>query len=477
MALFLQCFQTATVTDSSFSQLGNTAVTLRPLIVGTRAYSIERCNFTGPGLFGLSVGPGSGAWDDSFGGVSDCFFSGLSSAGVSYGTLNRVSPPVVRCAFVGMSGAGIAQAQGNVSGCLFANSAYGIRNAGRNGLGIHANRFQSNLFGIDSLADIFGGHLVSGNDFCGQTMYAIRQASAGAPVEAAANYWGTASEAQAGYEAADSRWTAGSGTILQLPILSAPATSANSYPGNGNALAAVACTSALGPCGSQPCMNGGSCADGVSNFTCTCPPAFSGRLCETAMPAGGCSTAPCQNGGVCWNGTAPGAFACSCASGYDGATCQSDANGCAPGVNPCYAGVACSDRPAPASGAVCGACVLPLVGDGRLCALPAAPPQVQRIEFGPDLATLVVRFDQPTDMNGRAALAGPSAAGCGDVLVAGSAAALAAPALLGLGYACQWLTSSAFQVVLGQNPTIDLSTTLSLAFAPACATPLATAPR
>ena len=161
--------------------------------------------------------------------------------------------PVVRSAFVGMTFHGILQAAGNVTGCLFASSAVGIQDAARDGLGIRSNRFQSNHIGIDRLTtNGYSGHVVSGNDFCGQTQFAIQQGTAGAPIDAASNYWGTASEMQAGFEAGDSRWLPGGGTISQLPILLTPATSANRYPGDGNALAAVACTSTAPP-RSAPC--------------------------------------------------------------------------------------------------------------------------------------------------------------------------------------------------------------------------------
>ena len=96
--------------------------------------------------------------------------------------------------------------------------------------------------GIHSLTDgIYGshsGHVVSGNDFCSQMQYAMQEFTPGAPVNAASNYWGTASATQAGLEAGDSRSIVGGGTISQLPILLSPATSANLYPGDGNALAA-----------------------------------------------------------------------------------------------------------------------------------------------------------------------------------------------------------------------------------------------
>lgn len=37
----------------------------------------------------------------------------------------------------------------------------------------------------------------------------------------------------------------------------------------------------INECESQPCLNGGECIDQVANFTCVCPAAFTGTLCET----------------------------------------------------------------------------------------------------------------------------------------------------------------------------------------------------
>lgn len=41
------------------------------------------------------------------------------------------------------------------------------------------------------------------------------------------------------------------------------------------------CSPDINECESQPCLNGGECVDRVANFTCVCPPTFTGALCET----------------------------------------------------------------------------------------------------------------------------------------------------------------------------------------------------
>ncbi len=33
-------------------------------------------------------------------------------------------------------------------------------------------------------------------------------------------------------------------------------------------------------CGNNPCMNGGTCTDNNGQADCTCPPGFTGELCQ-----------------------------------------------------------------------------------------------------------------------------------------------------------------------------------------------------
>lgn len=37
----------------------------------------------------------------------------------------------------------------------------------------------------------------------------------------------------------------------------------------------------INECEPQPCLGGGECVDQVANFTCVCPAAFTGELCQT----------------------------------------------------------------------------------------------------------------------------------------------------------------------------------------------------
>eukprot|EP00122_Pirum_gemmata_P002010 Pgem_evm2s1817 len=76
----------------------------------------------------------------------------------------------------------------------------------------------------------------------------------------------------------------------------------------------------------NPCKNSGVCTNikNVINYTCTCPPGFSGKDCETLVDA--CNVKSCQNNGVCINnaaGAAPG-YTCKCLTGFSGKYCETN---------------------------------------------------------------------------------------------------------------------------------------------------------
>ena len=93
------------------------------------------------------------------------------------------------------------------------------------------------------------------------------------------------------------------------------------------------------PCENNPCLNGGSCSStGGSQFTCSCPPEYTGQVCNVAVNP--CDSNPCENGGTCSLEIGL-AYTCSCSVGYTGLTCAVDIDECDP--NPCMNGSICVD--------------------------------------------------------------------------------------------------------------------------------------
>ncbi|XP_045469521.1 fat-like cadherin-related tumor suppressor homolog isoform X5 [Harmonia axyridis] len=74
-----------------------------------------------------------------------------------------------------------------------------------------------------------------------------------------------------------------------------------------------------GPCGSQPCLNGGTCVETLNGFECECHTRFSGALCD--IDADPCVSAPCLYGGKCMLNAA-GDYDCECAHGLSGKRCE-----------------------------------------------------------------------------------------------------------------------------------------------------------
>lgn len=109
------------------------------------------------------------------------------------------------------------------------------------------------------------------------------------------------------------------------------------------------------PCASAPCLFGGKCrAELFGNYTCECPPRMSGKRCDFGRF---CSPNPCRNGGVCEEGD--NGPLCMC-RGYMGPTCEIDVDECE--KQPCGSGATCINEagsfrcicPPDLTGASCG---------------------------------------------------------------------------------------------------------------------------
>lgn len=92
-----------------------------------------------------------------------------------------------------------------------------------------------------------------------------------------------------------------------------------------------------GPCGSQPCMNGGTCLELSGSYECQCHGRFKGLLCE--IDTDPCQSQPCLFGGKCM-ATGSGDFHCECSEKLSGKRCE---YGRYCGANPCRHGGVCEE--------------------------------------------------------------------------------------------------------------------------------------
>jgi hypothetical protein len=87
-----------------------------------------------------------------------------------------------------------------------------------------------------------------------------------------------------------------------------------------------------------PCLNGGTCQmTSESNYQCQCPPGFTGKHCEANIDD--CAVNPCQNGGTCIDFVSD--YKCYCNPGFIGTHCEENVNECK--INPCANGGTCHD--------------------------------------------------------------------------------------------------------------------------------------
>ncbi|XP_060601390.1 sushi, nidogen and EGF-like domain-containing protein 1 [Ruditapes philippinarum] len=78
------------------------------------------------------------------------------------------------------------------------------------------------------------------------------------------------------------------------------------------------CETNIDDCDPNPCLNGGTCIDGVNNYTCTCVDGWSGRNCEESNV---CFSNPCGNGGTCDVGEDED-YVCLCPPEFGGTDCE-----------------------------------------------------------------------------------------------------------------------------------------------------------
>ncbi|XP_067132550.1 cadherin-related tumor suppressor-like isoform X1 [Centruroides vittatus] len=97
------------------------------------------------------------------------------------------------------------------------------------------------------------------------------------------------------------------------------------------------CDDMVDPCAKSPCLHGGKCKANGSQYNCSCPNNYKGKICE--FPDSRlCSSNPCLHGGTCEEVGSENYF-CLCRSGYRGTHCESITDICRP--NRCVNGGTC----------------------------------------------------------------------------------------------------------------------------------------
>ncbi|KAF6214242.1 hypothetical protein GE061_008982 [Apolygus lucorum] len=124
----------------------------------------------------------------------------------------------------------------------------------------------------------------------------------------------------------------------------------------------VNCQTNWDECWSAPCLNGGTCTDGIAYYNCTCPEGFVGDTCEENINE--CGSNPCLNNGTCLD--VANGYTCACSPGYSGFNCEMDMAVCnTTEETRCANGGTCIEGPGITFSCRC------LPGwTGRLCDLP-----------------------------------------------------------------------------------------------------------
>ncbi|XP_078677903.1 uncharacterized protein LOC144914193 [Branchiostoma floridae x Branchiostoma belcheri] len=78
-------------------------------------------------------------------------------------------------------------------------------------------------------------------------------------------------------------------------------------------------------CADVMCLNGGTCTDTPTGYSCSCAAGFTGLQCETD-DVDHCASSPCTKGGTCVDRS--NGFQCLCPPGYVGTRCQVSKSSC-----------------------------------------------------------------------------------------------------------------------------------------------------
>lgn len=87
----------------------------------------------------------------------------------------------------------------------------------------------------------------------------------------------------------------------------------------------------------DPCQNGGTCLDGIGEFTCLCVNGFEGKQCEIDVDE--CLSNPCKNGATC--NQYVDSYTCTCRLGFSGINCETNDEDCT--ESSCMYGGTCID--------------------------------------------------------------------------------------------------------------------------------------
>ncbi|XP_034753236.1 protein eyes shut homolog isoform X1 [Etheostoma cragini] len=102
------------------------------------------------------------------------------------------------------------------------------------------------------------------------------------------------------------------------------------------------CQQEIDECLSQPCKNNGTCTDLLNSYKCLCSPGWTGVDCAEDMNE--CDSGPCLNGAQCQDSVVPGEFFCTCPPFFSGPLCNQPYDPCDPLHNPCLHNSTCLTR-------------------------------------------------------------------------------------------------------------------------------------